>query len=593
VVLRVGVVGALALVVLATASFPVHAQQRKVISIHAARRDAPAPIVADETIRRVLQQQLAEKLDYYAEYVDVTRFPDAGYLPALRDYLRYKYASQRFDVVVATSDAALDFVKNFGDEIFPAAAVVFVAETGTKPPSRGTGVTFSLDLSRTLGLVARLEPDVRRIVVVSGASESDRFYEDLGRRQFQPYDGRFEFTYWSGLTMADLLARGSELPGDAVLYPVGLFEDGAGERFVALDALDRLAAASSRPVYAWALTEMNHGVIGGDMIDLERIYTEAARLALRVVAGEPAETIPVTSIDPYVVQVDWRQLQRWGVSESRVPGGGVVRFREPSLWSQYRGLVMAAASLLVLQSALIAGLLVQRARRRRAEQQNRDLVGRLITAQESERTRIARELHDDVGQRVASLSMEIGLVRRRVGDGPPGVRDDLNALQQDVIVLAKDLRELSHELHPGLLEHLGLADALKARCDEVSAESGVAVRLAVGADIGTIPPEVSLCVYRVAQEALRNVVKHAKAETAQIDLTRNNGRLAMRIADDGRGFDGPPRGSRGLGLISLDERVRSLNGTFRVDSAPGHGTTVSVSLPVGDFDGTTTSINRR
>jgi signal transduction histidine kinase len=328
------------------------------------------------------------------------------------------------------------------------------------------------------------------------------------------------------------------------------------------------------------------------MLDLEQIYTQAARLALRVLAGEPAETIPVLSIDPYATQVDWRGLRHWGVSESRVPAGAVVRFREPSLWSQYRGLVLAAASVLVLQSALIAGLLVQRRRRRHAERQNRDLAGRLITAQEGERTRIARELHDDVGQRVASLSMEIGLVRRQLGDGAAGVRDDLHAIQQEVVVLAKDLRELSHELHPGVLEHLGLVDALKARCDEISAESGIAVRLAVGSELGTIPSEAALCVYRVAQEALRNVVKHADVDTAHVVLARSNGRLAMRIADNGRGFEGRPRGPRGLGLISLDERVRMLNGTFRVDSAPGRGTTVSVSLPVGDPDGTTTSADR-
>jgi signal transduction histidine kinase len=560
---------------------PVDAQQHKVLSVHAMRRDASATIAADQTIHRVLQQALAENLDYYSEYLDVTRFTDQAYLAALRDFLRHKYVNQRFDVVLATSDAALAYVKDVRDELFPGAAVVFAAEAGTEAPARSTGVTFTLNLSRTLGLVAALQPGARQVVVVSGSSPSDAFYESLARRQFQAYEGRFEITYLSGLAMPDLLARVGRLPSDAVLYPVSLYEDGNGERWVALEAATRVIAASNVPAYGWAATELDRGVVGGALLDLERLYGEVAKLALRVVRGEPVEQLPVTTIDPYVSAVDWRQLRRWRISESLVPAGTEIRFRQQSLWDQYKAPVTAAVTLLVLQTVLIAGLLVQSRQRRRAEAHNRDLAGRLITAQEGERTRIARELHDDVGQRVASLSMEIGLVKRRLADAPPDLREAVQSLQLETIELSRELRELSHELHPGMLEHLGLVEALKTRCDEIRAESGVVVTLEAGPDLGTIPPEAALCLYRVAQEALRNVVKHAKAETARVSLLRDNGRLAMRVADDGVGFDSrSPRRSRGLGLISLDERVRILNGTFGIDSSPSRGATVSVSLPV-------------
>jgi two-component system sensor histidine kinase UhpB len=152
---------------------------------------------------------------------------------------------------------------------------------------------------------------------------------------------------------------------------------------------------------------------------------------------------------------------------------------------------------------------------------------------------------------------------------------------------------LSHELHPALLEHLGLVDALQRRCEEVSEESGVTVALDVRSELGPVPDEIALCLYRVAQEALRNVVNHAQARSARVELSRQNGRVAMRITDDGRGFEpGTAVGQRGLGLISLDERVRMLAGTFAIESSPQIGTIVSVTVPFGDPDGTNTSPRR-
>jgi signal transduction histidine kinase len=166
------------------------------------------------------------------------------------------------------------------------------------------------------------------------------------------------------------------------------------------------------------------------MNDAKPLAGPLVDLVVRVIDGENPENIPVAHIDLNVSEVDWRQLQRWGISEARVPAGATVRFREPGLWERYRSYIIGTVILLVLQTTLIAGLLVQRVRRRRVEhslresegalresnQQNQDLAGRLITAQEVERARIARELHDDVCQRLAGLSMVLGGFRRRIGE---------------------------------------------------------------------------------------------------------------------------------------------------------------------------------
>ncbi len=148
------------------------------------------------------------------------------------------------------------------------------------------------------------------------------------------------------------------------------------------------------------------------------------------------------------------------------------------------------------------------------------MAGRLIYAQEEERTRIARELHDDVGQRVASLSIGLSSLKRRVPNPDDTARSELSGLQQQVVGLAKDLRDLSHELHPGALEHVGLLEALRGRCDEINGDFGTRVDVEVADGWSKVTDDIELCLYRVAQEALRNITKHAHARTASAYRSR-------------------------------------------------------------------------
>jgi two-component system sensor histidine kinase UhpB len=212
------------------------------------------------------------------------------------------------------------------------------------------------------------------------------------------------------------------------------------------------------------------------------------------------------------------------------------------------------------------------------------LADRIIRAQEEERTRIARELHDDFGQRIASLAIGLSSVKRELaGTGSPA-GDTVTSLQQQTMALAKDLRQLSHELHPGVFEHVGFVEALRARCDEVTVESGVRVGLDATEDWSELGQDTALCLYRIAQEALRNVVTHARATSARISLARRNGAIVMRVVDDGQGFEmKEPGAERGLGLASMRERVQMLGGYLELRTAPGAGTVAEVTLPYGDY----------
>jgi two-component system sensor histidine kinase UhpB len=219
---------------------------------------------------------------------------------------------------------------------------------------------------------------------------------------------------------------------------------------------------------------------------------------------------------------------------------------------------------------------------RQSHNQIRNLLGKLIDAQESERRRISRQLHDDLNQKIATLSVGISQLKRRLPMQETALIGELDQLRENAATLTHDVRTLSHQLHPAVLEHLGLVTALESYTSNFSAEEQIDVELT--AEIGTerIPFQVSICLYRVAVEALRNVSRHSGATSAAISLKRFDGVLELQVSDSGNGFDVETfKNGGGLGLISVEERLRLLQGSCDIYSAPGRGTKLVVKVPWG------------
>ena len=213
----------------------------------------------------------------------------------------------------------------------------------------------------------------------------------------------------------------------------------------------------------------------------------------------------------------------------------------------------------------------------------RRFAGRLIASEEEARRRIARELHDDICQRLAALALEIKVARRRLsgGDPPAAWSAALDALGGSLTTLVEDLHRLSHDLHPAILERLGLAEALRDQCADVERRYGLPVKLSLRDAEGPFPPDVALGLYRIAQQALANAALHARASTVHATLMTAAGAAYLAVADDGAGFDpAEARQSHGLGLASVEERARMLGGRCRIVSAPGAGAEVEVTVPL-------------
>lgn len=277
--------------------------------------------------------------------------------------------------------------------------------------------------------------------------------------------------------------------------------------------------------------------------------------------------------------------------QARLPGKAWVESSRqleiavaPRLWEAawFRALVLGA---ILSTVAAMFHWRVQKERELRAKQAElRKLASRLIRAQEDERRRLARELHDDLTQRLAGLGMLAGGLAREVHQGKAGnVAPRVGELGRELERLASDAQVLARELHPALLENLGLEVALRAECATFGERTGLRIHFVSCEVPETLEAEVSLVLYRIAQEALRNVLSHARSSEARVALERRGAELRLAIEDTGPGFDPSPlRGRPGMGLASMAERALLIGSRLEIDSAPGRGTRIVVRVPLGE-----------
>jgi PAS domain S-box-containing protein len=220
----------------------------------------------------------------------------------------------------------------------------------------------------------------------------------------------------------------------------------------------------------------------------------------------------------------------------------------------------------------------------RLEQEElRKLTAQLVGAREDERKHLARELHDGVSQRMAVLALEVARLLQDGSTFPGRARESLQGIQQGIGDLADDCHQLSRRLHPSILYDLGLRASLESECTAFSKQYDISTKFIAEDVPASIPEDVQLCIYRVVQESLQNVARHAEADEVLVTLTGREKRLTLSVSDNGKGFDSAQvRGRGGLGLVSVKERVRLVNGKFSVRSQPGDGTELEVRVPLDD-----------
>jgi PAS domain S-box-containing protein len=692
--------------------------QKIVLALYGGRPDLRANLVVDEIIRSTLEKELGSHLDFYAEYIDETRWTEEETQSAAHDYLRRRYAQKRPSVIIAVAQPAIKFMQLYGDELFPGVPIVAYGVRDTlrdwDPRRPIAGIMGRVDIKGTLELALRLQPRTREVLLVSGVSPSDQWLQSLARQQLTELQNRVKVTYLSNISLEDLEKTVAGIPDGTVIQFLSMFQDSAGNKLISDVALSRIAEKARVPTYSHGGIYVGLGTIGGVVFNPEALGRETAQLTLRVLQGERIQGVSLQESKSVVPMVDWRQLRRWGISEKRLPAGTVVRFREPNIWESYKWYVVSGLSFIILQAALITALLWHRTRRKQAEHEltsalvvaqeseqrfrhvantapvmiwmsgrdklctyvnqpwldftNRSLseelgngwleiihsddvaacfdtytqafdrlepftmqyrlrrhdgeyrwvldrgvprfdanhsfagyIGscvditdrklaeealssvsrRLIDAQEQERTRIARELHDDINQRIAILGIELDVLQQSSPSSDTELQRRFQEVRHLAAEIGSEIQGISHRLHSSKLEYLGLVAACKSFCGEAAEWHKVEVDFAAENIPTTLRQEVSLCLFRVLQESLNNAIKHSGAQRFEVRLRTTSDEIQLAVRDQGIGFDAAAAMiSRGLGLISMRERVSFVNGMMLIASKPMAGTEITVRVPL-------------
>jgi signal transduction histidine kinase len=278
---------------------------------------------------------------------------------------------------------------------------------------------------------------------------------------------------------------------------------------------------------------------------------------------------------------DWRALRRWGLKEKNLPVGSTVLYRELSIWERTRSIWISALLVILGLSAFAAYLQFSRKELRLARDAQMQLSGLLIDAQEKERSRLAAELHDDFGQRLALHALGLKAASEALPDAPRIAKQQLQDLIQSASELGADVHTVSHRLHSSTLEILGLESGVRSLCKEFTDRQGVKIDFSAENIPRVVDPDVALCLFRIIQEALQNLRKHSGAVNAEVKLIGHADKIFVSVSDRGKGFDmNDTKSHEGLGIRSMGERARLLRGSFKIHSKPGVGTRIEAAIPL-------------
>ncbi len=583
----------------------VSSRHARVLVLYSASPDSATATPFEGITRPALEKKLGSEVDVYSEYLELQRFSSEEHQRELAAYITAHYSKAEIDLIVPVAFPALQFVRRYIAQALPNTPVVFVAVEarrirGATLGPNVTGVVHIDDWAGALRSILQMQPRTREVVVVSGSAPTDHDYLEFEKTLFKPFESRVKFRYVADVPLIGILAIVSQLPSDAIVIQSAFAWDVRGQTFTDDGALKLLYRAANVPVYALVGRNLGQGFVGGPMAALQERYLLAADLAYRVLQGKKAATIPVETAHPeHAMAFDARQLARWHISEDRLPPGSLVAFRQPSPFARYKVAIIGVAALCLLETLLIAALLLQRSRRRQAERNLtesrndvRSLAGRLIVAQEDERRRIGRELHDDLSQQLSAVSVLVSSLLRDISSLSPKAIGVLKQLQLGLTAAHAGIRSLSYELHPSLLQNLGLGAALQRHTQEFSTRTGITIHYQNLLEERKLPSEVALCLYRIAQEALRNIEKHSGVKEARVVLDYRDHILELLIVDHGLGFElADARRANGLGLTSMVERTHLINGDLDINTAPGKGTAIRARIPDTPSDQHTTAMS--
>jgi signal transduction histidine kinase len=583
---------------------------KHVLVIYANDRLLPANIEADSGLREALAESDPSTV-VSEEFLDIPGFDAQAYHNALMTYLRAKYSQNVPDVIVAAGEDALDFLLRNRAELFAPAPIVHmgVAQWFLRQelplPADVVGVADDYDFAGTITQALQWRPQTRRLVAVTGASSSDKtILEPEVRNVVSRFKDRVTVELLIGLPTSAMLKRLGQLGDNTIVFTPGYFQDGDGQSFTPRETARIMAAASTAPVFAPFNTFMGTGVVGGRMPNYRAVGRQAGFAVSRILNGETAASLHLPEVMPLTLNVDWRQLRRWGISESSLPNGTIVQFRQPTLWETHPQEVILAAVLFSILTLLVAGLLIERRQRRLGEltqvKLRNDLARAMRLAIAGELTgAIAHEINQPLGAilsnvAAADLMLQSGLDRRE------DLRAIISDIRRDNLRASEVIRRLR-----ALFTRQEVEQA-QFRIDEAVSDAAIflraeAQRRGVALDIQHPLAGTTILGDRIgiaqmlmnlvlnAMEAMADTPEDRRSVVVSADTVGNGVLIAVR--DRGHGIDPEQlpklfdsffttkRGGMGMGLSIVRTIVQAHNGKVWAENGHDGGADIYVQLP--------------
>lgn len=590
---------------------------KRVLIFSSADVNTPAITILNRSVRSTFQTASPVRVQFYNESLDALRIPNEKYEAEMVRLLQRKYDGENLDLILCFAADSLKFMLKHEGELFSNVPKVFIAHDRreiadlTLGPNVA-GVVDRIAVSPILDDALLLQPQTKHVIVIAGNSALDKFWLEQAKKDFDPYRSRLEVFYVTDTTIDELKSQVSQLPEQTIIFLVTFTLDRNNVSYTTVEAAAQLSAAANAPIYGPVDTQFGQGIVGGHLLSYESLGRRAAEIAMRIFAGEKPDALGVQTVEN-VAMFDARQLRRWNISESVLPAGSRVYFKEPTFWELYKWRILIVVALLALQTLFIAGLLIERRRRRRArellDQLNAELEQRVadrtaaLNAKSRELESFAYSVAHDLQAPLRGID---GYSRLLLEDHIEQLNKDgrffvetINEATSEMAQLIDELLEYSRlERSQVKLSRIELQPFVKSMVEQKKREAGERkIDFVVNINGGDVLADTSGLT-----QALRNYLDNAikftgKQEQAKIEIGADEATdsYVLWVRDNGIGFDmknhdrifgifqrlnpSADYPGTGIGLAIVRKAMERMGGRAWATSEPGRGSTFFMEIP--------------